>query len=385
MQKTYDIIVIGGGVLGTFHAYHAAEKGKKVLLLEKDAMPVQSTVRNFGQVVPSGMNTKWQQYGKESLHIYKEIQQQFDISVRQNGSVYLASNTEELQLLEELNAINQHQNYTSQLLTKNECLNRYEGLKDDYVIGGLFFPEEITIEPRIMISKLQQYLIKNKNIDIKYSTSVKSCDEAGEAVLVETTSNKQFKAQKVIICNGSEFQLLYPEIFNTSDIEVVKLQMLQTKPQQNYTLNGSILTGWSIRRYEAFTECHSFNTIKSKEPLDSLQKKWGVHILFKQATDGSIILGDSHHYASVIEKENLGFDIHQNITEFMIEEAKKIIKLPNYNIQNQWIGIYSQCKTNDIFLHNVSSNIHIVTAIGGKGMTGSAGFAKQNIHQLLNF
>jgi hypothetical protein len=32
----------------------------------------------------------------------------------------------------------------------------------------------------------------------------------------------------------------------------------------------------------------------------------------------------------------------------MIQEAKKIIDLPNYEIQNRWYGSYSQCKTKDI-------------------------------------
>lgn len=79
MENKFDLIVIGGGILGTFHAYHALEKGLKVAIIEKDKFPQGATVRNFGQVVPSGMNTKWQSFGRESLRIYKEIQQKFDI------------------------------------------------------------------------------------------------------------------------------------------------------------------------------------------------------------------------------------------------------------------------------------------------------------------
>ena len=55
-----DIAIIGSGVLGTFHAYHAALGGKSVALLEKDLQPMESSVRNFGQVVPSGFAPgKW--------------------------------------------------------------------------------------------------------------------------------------------------------------------------------------------------------------------------------------------------------------------------------------------------------------------------------------
>ncbi len=114
--------------------------------MEKDAYPKGATTQNFGQVVPSGMNTKWQKFGRESLRIYKKIQSQFDISIRQNGTVYLASNEEEEQLLVELRAINSSNDYESEMLTQQECLKKYPGLRKDYVVAGLFFPQEVTVE-----------------------------------------------------------------------------------------------------------------------------------------------------------------------------------------------------------------------------------------------
>ncbi|MEK6512436.1 TIGR03364 family FAD-dependent oxidoreductase [Myroides odoratimimus] len=380
MNMKYDLIVVGGGVLGTFHAFHAAQKGLRVLVVEKDKQPVSATVRNFGQVVPSGMDTKWQNYGRESLQIYKEIQSVFDISVRNNGSIYLASDKDELTLLEELNKINQSNSYESILLTKQECLSRYPGVKESYVMGGLFFPDEVTVEPRTMIYRLHQYMQETLEVDFSYLTPVVNCEEDNNGVLVTTASGEKKIAAKVIICCGSEFKTLFPKVFAQSDMQVTKLQMMQTVAQPNYELKGSILTGWSIRRYEAFYECPSFAKIKASEPIDSLQKKWGVHILFKQAADGSVILGDSHEYADVQDIDKLGFDIKQEINDFMIKEAKKIVDLPTYKIRDSWAGVYSQCKNTDIFNTTIGQNIHIITGIGGKGMTGSAGYSKQVIN-----
>jgi FAD dependent oxidoreductase TIGR03364 len=384
MKRIYDLIVVGGGVLGTFHAFHALKKGLKVAIIEKDKMPKSATIQNFGQVVPSGMDSKWQAYGRESLAIYKEIQSQFDISIRQNGSVYLASNNEEVQLIEELAQINKSNNYQSNLLTKQECLHKYQGLRSDYVKAGLFFPDEVTVEPRTMIYRLQEYMQQYLGLKLITNTAIVSCENTIDGVTLESASKENFTAKKVIICNGSEFKTLYPELFFNSDLEVSKLQMLQTKPQKNYKLDGSILTGLSIRRYEAFYECPSFKDIKSKETADSLEKKWGVHILFKQAMDGSVILGDSHQYADAKNSDALGFNLDMDIDNFMIQEAKKIIDLPTYEIQNRWFGTYSQCKTKDVFEHAIGKNIHIITGIGGKGMTGSAGFSKENITKIFN-
>ncbi len=383
MENKYDLVVVGGGILGTFHAYHAMKNGLKVALLEKDGKPQGATVRNFGQVVPSGMDSKWQIYGRESLRIYKDIQSKFDISVRQEGSIYIASNEEEVQLLVELNAINLKNSYKSKLMTKEECLKKYPGLREDYVKMGLFFPEEVMVEPRLMIGKLQSYL-KEIGLDIYMNKTVVECNSLTNWVQVHTTDNMALSASKVIICNGSDFKMLYPNLFSESDLIVSKLQMMQTKVQPNYKLPSSVLTGLSIRRYEAFSECPSYASVKANEKSESLEKKWGVHILFKQAMDGSVIIGDSHEYAPAASIDDLGMDLNMDIDNFILNEAKKIFDLPTYQLQNRWYGLYSQCKNADLYQHTIDRNIHIVTGIGGKGMTGSAGFSKENINSIFN-
>ncbi|MEO1448686.1 MAG: FAD-dependent oxidoreductase, partial [Bacteroidota bacterium] len=80
--------------------------------------------------------------------------------------------------------------------------------------------------------------------------------------------------------------------------------------------------------------------------------------------------------------EALGFDIRPEINGYMLEEAKKIFDLEEWRLNRVWLGRYSQCKTRDIFQHSIADRIHIVTGIGGKGMTASPGFSKAHITKL---
>jgi len=374
-MEHYDIIIIGGGILGTFHAYHALEKGQKVALLEKNSHPKGSTVQNFGQIVPSGLDTKWQAYGRKSLEIYKSIHEKFDITVRQNGSVYLASDAEEMSLLEELAVINRSNDYSSHLLTAAECCSRYPGLRSDYCMGGLFFPEEITLEPRTAIHRIREYLMEQKGLHYFPKTLAIAAETSGEHCRVAAADGRVFYGEQVVICSGYEFQTLFPEIFTQSDLEAVKLQMILLEKQPTQVIPGSVLTGLSIRRYESFRECPSYSAIKQKESNNSLAKKWGVHILFKQAADGSVILGDSHEYADAAAADTLGPQINEEINLFMLNEAAKIFQLQNWNIRETWSGMYAQSKTGDLFRHTIDDRIHIVTGIGGKGMTATPGLA----------
>ncbi len=376
----FDLIVIGAGILGSAHAYHAAQKGLKVLVLEKDNFQVGSTVRNFGQAVPSGMTGKWFQYGIRSLDIYQNIQSTFDISVRRNGSIYLASDEEEWGLLQELYQYHQSTGYPCHLLSKRQCTERYPALKENYVKGGLSFPNECSIEPNLMIHRLSDYLIEQKNVQIRYNSTVVACEALHEETRVQTAAGEKFYADKVIICSGYQFNLLFPEIFKNSGLIVSKLQMLQTVRMPTVSLSGNILTGLTIRRYESFETLPSFAKLSQPEHYRHLQE-WGIHLLFKQAIDGSIIIGDSHEYAPVGETDKLGFDTKEWIDEYILKEAERIVQFPVRKIARKWAGFYTQ-HPQEIFEYQVSKNIHIFTGIGGKGMTSGFGYAEANINRL---
>jgi FAD dependent oxidoreductase TIGR03364 len=383
-NKHYDIVIVGAGILGLSHAYHCLKLGYKVALIERNDYPRDASVRNFGQVVPSGFNSKWQKYGLESLRLYREIQQKADITVRQEGTVYIASDEEEIQLLEELATINRKNGYASQLMTKENCLSRYPGLNSNYARAGLFFPEEIVIDPRIAVARLIDYCCEQLSMSYFPNTPVTEIIRSNGIVSVKSATGASFQADKVFVCSGNEFQLLFPERFSSSDIKIVKLQMMDTEPQSKLQIPGSVLTGWTIRRYESFQECPSYAGIKHGEDKEAYHLQNGVHILFKQLLDRSVVIGDSHHYIPVAKQAVPDFDTSVALNDFMIREAKKIYQLENWQIRNTWLGFYCQCEDREIYNETVDEHIHIITAIGGKGMTGSLGYAKENIASLLS-
>ena len=378
----YDLIVVGSGVLGTFHAIHAASMGKKVLLTEKDQYPVNATVRNFGQVVPSGMASDWFPYALRTTELYKEIQQEFDISVRNNGTLYIPSDQEELQLILELKTQMDQSDYESVLLSAADCLAKYPSLKKEYCKGGLFFPQEISVEPDQMIHRVIAWASgKYPNLSYKPATAILECQVVADKVRIVSAAGETMQAEKVVICNGGEFKLLFADLFKESGITLCKLQMMKTIPMPEVQLEGNILTGLSVRRYESFQECPSFKKLSNREDQEEL-RKWGIHILFKKGVDGSIIIGDSHEYAEVNHTDDLSFKINHQVNELMINEAQRIVNFDVRKIMESWAGFYPQHKTKPIVEYDIDDRIHIRTAIGGKGMTSAAGYAEASIKKI---
>ena len=56
--RSADIGVVGGGIIGLAHAYHALRAGKKGVLFERDSFAVGASVRNFGLLWPIGQDPK---------------------------------------------------------------------------------------------------------------------------------------------------------------------------------------------------------------------------------------------------------------------------------------------------------------------------------------
>lgn len=379
----YDLIVIGGGILGLSHAYHSLQKGLKVLLIEKNTQAMGASILNFGQVVPSGFGVEWQKYGIASTQHYLDMATHADISVRKEGSIYIASDEDEMTLIEELHHINKSNTYPSQLITAQQCKEKYPMLKDDYVKGALFFPDEINGDSRKTIPAITQYLVSGLGMHIINGKRIVDIYETENEAIVFDTAGDKWVGGQVIICNGSEYQSLFPEEFPKADIQLVKLQMMETIPQHT-SIPGSVLTGWTIRRYESFSECPSYSHIKAEENKTSFQNQLGIHILFKQTASGSIILGDSHEDATIDEEHHLQLqDNNQSINDFMVAEAKKIMDI-DYTMARTWAGCYSQSKKEPIFHKKIDHRIHVVTAIGGKGMTASLGWAAQHINTIFS-
>ena len=382
-NKKYDLVVIGGGVLGVFSAYHALRMGKTVALIERHKRSRGATVRNFGQVVPSGLSMAWRRHGRKSLEIYRELQSITDMTIRSEGTVYLASDPDELLLLEEMFQLDRGMDYASEMLSAEQARSRYPGLRKPYCHGAIYYPEELSCDPRQMIHRVIDLLVEQYGLAFFPGTvAIDLAIDHDETCRVTSNRRAIFLADQVLICNGVEYQMLLPELYENEEIECSKLQMMVTKPQKQLRLRGNILSGLSIRRYESFRECPSYEVVKARGTQDERVAAWGVHILFKQADNGQVIIGDSHHYAPVPEQDDLDFDIHQDVNNFILAQAREIFDLEHWDLDSTWYGVYSQCRNQDVLLKTIEKRVHIINAIGGKGMTAGPGFTYYQMQKI---
>ena len=92
------ILIVGGGVIGTMHAYLALQAGHQVVQCEKDPQAQSASVRNFGLVWVSGRAKGAElELALRSRELWESIGTTVGtIGYRSNGSLTIAANPEEL-------------------------------------------------------------------------------------------------------------------------------------------------------------------------------------------------------------------------------------------------------------------------------------------------
>ena len=377
-----DVIVIGAGVLGTFHAYFAAQKGYQTFLIERNMFPTDASTRNFGMVVQSIVETggEWASFARASREIYTSIQQEQDISVKVAGSLYIASTEIERAVLEMFAQLYAAA-YKCTYLNEDEALYRYPFLQASYCKGALLFPDDLALDPRQMLGQLIPHVLQTSGVNYIPNTMVVDVAPAGQRCIVKDANGRVFTADRVFICSGAEYRTLFPELFLRSGLRICKLQMMQTAPQPQ-TLPHNILSGLSIQRYPAFKSVPSYRLL-AEQPVDEHIRNYGIHLLFKQASDGSVIIGDSHEYSAFQDASLREESTSCHINETILAYGRKMITLPTWDIQKLWNGYYLIHPERQVYTETIEGRIHIVTGIAGKGMSTGPGFSRQHIDSTL--
>jgi FAD dependent oxidoreductase TIGR03364 len=377
MQPTYDLIVIGAGILGTAHAYFAAKRGWRVLLLERGDWPGEASVRNFGTLMAGSLTGEWRRRGLESIALYRELAPLAGFDFNQSGSLYHVTTPGEAAVLEEFARLGPPDGCHCELLEPERAVALNPLLDRGHVRLALFFPDDARIEPRGLFRRFIPWLSQNWAVQYRPATVAVAVWANGSEACVRTADGAELHARHAVVCNGSDLRTLFPERFAAAGFQRCKLLMLRTVPQPHLRLPTTVASGLTLRRYPAFAVCPSW-ALLSQEPVAPGVLEGGIHILMVQDPDGSFVVGDSHEYAT----GDLSEILDSRLETLMLSEARKLIRLASWEITERWHGIYSMPRDAEIYRESIDEVIHVVTGIRGKGMTTGPAVARETIDAL---
>src|SRR5215475_6462453 len=94
-SQTFDLAVVGGGIIGIAHAFCAAKAGKRVALIERDSRANGASIRNFGFITVTGQERgdSWR-LARRTRDVWAEVAPQANVPIEHNG-LYLSFRSEE--------------------------------------------------------------------------------------------------------------------------------------------------------------------------------------------------------------------------------------------------------------------------------------------------
>ena len=365
---TYDVAIVGSGIVGLAHAWRAAVRGKSVLVLERSREPRGASIRNFGLICPV-CQPLGERYDLASLSrsLWLELATVAGIWVHECGSLHLAHREDEWAVLQEF-CDHSTSRRRVQLCSPEWISDKTPAANPHGLLGGLWSSEELCVNPRLALGQMARFFSDRVGIDLHSNATVIAVDGRE----IRTSDGRKWQANLTLVCSGADFETLYPREFGESGIRRVELQMFRTRVQRGgWQLNTHLSSGLSLLHHQSFAECPSLANLRQRVLAETPElDQFGIHVMASQNDAGNVILGDSHECDDSTEPF-----YRQDIEDLVMRELRKRFILPDWTIESRWRGCYAQHPTKPLLRLQPSENVFVCISPGGSGMTLSLGWA----------
>jgi sarcosine oxidase subunit beta len=228
--KHPDVAIVGAGIIGLFCAYFLAQRGLRVVVLERKTPGAGSSTRNGG-----GVRSQWGTATNIQLSVlsepyWAEFEERFDADVGLNriGYLFLAADTNGLHELQR-NVELQHQYaVASEILSASEIARRWPSLADLNVAGGSFCATDGFLNQHRLMHAMTR-AVEAAGVAIESETDVTGMDVKAGGVALRTTAGV-VDTGLVLNCAGAWAPRLAEMIGFTLPIRSRRVSLILTRP-----------------------------------------------------------------------------------------------------------------------------------------------------------
>jgi FAD dependent oxidoreductase TIGR03364 len=193
------------------------------------------------------------------------------------------------------------------------------------------------------------------------------------------TSRGQVDADAVVICPGDDLATFYPGRFAEANVQLCRLSMLRLA-SPGFRLGPCLMSDLGLVRYQGYSELPAAAALRDRlqrEAADALAN--GVHLIVAQSADGSLLVGDSHHYDATpwpfapAEAEAL-----------ILREFEAATGLAPPPVIERWIGVYASAPDRNVLIEAPAPNVRLVVVTSGTGASTAFAIAEEVIGELFN-
>lgn len=160
-MKTYDVIIVGAGIVGAACAFECARSGMRVAVLDRDIVGGGATAAGMGHIVIMDDSEAQFALTRFSQQLWQELSPELPPSIeyRQCGTIWVAAEVHEMKQVQNKSAYYAKRGVRTEVLDSHE-LGKLEPHLRTGLVGGLLVPEDAVLYPpraaQFLMNRAQQ-------------------------------------------------------------------------------------------------------------------------------------------------------------------------------------------------------------------------------------
>ncbi len=203
MSKTYDVIIIGGGIMGCSTAFQLSKRGLKVGLLEKKTIGEGPTGRSSAIIRQHYSNELTARMALHSLRVFQDFEEQVggECGFTKVGCMTMVAAQDQTGLEANMD-LQRRVGIHTELLSPEALRDVMPEMQTTDLVAAAFEPESGYTDPYLTVNAYAQ-AARRHGAQIFQDTEVVRVRFSGDKVVGVDTTEEQFEAPLVLNCSGA--------------------------------------------------------------------------------------------------------------------------------------------------------------------------------------
>jgi sarcosine oxidase, subunit beta len=203
LPESAAAVIIGGGVIGTSAAFHLAEAGVDVVLLERGQLGSGSTSKAAGGVRTQFSDALNIEIAKRSLAAFRDFGRRpgWEIDLKRVGYLFVLARRPDLEEFERSVALQNEYGLDSRILTPEEVRARCPLIAGEDILAGAFSPGDGYATPEGVVHGYA-FAARAHGAEIRVGCEVRAIETSGREITEVVTDHGRVRTSVVICAAG---------------------------------------------------------------------------------------------------------------------------------------------------------------------------------------
>lgn len=226
-----DVVIVGGGVMGASAAFHLAEAGVSVVLLERDELASGSTSRAAGGVRANFSDELNISLGKRSLELFADFPQRpgQEIDLHRSGYLFILTRPDDVDLFTASVALQNSLGVESRMIDVEEACRLSPLLDPEGVLAAAWSPNDGHCTPESVVQGYASGARRHGAV-VRTGVEVTGIDSSGGEITAVHSTDGSIQTGCVIDCAGAWSPQIAAYVGINLPVTPYKRELLVTEP-----------------------------------------------------------------------------------------------------------------------------------------------------------